>query len=202
MTSFNDKIIYTVGHSNHAIDKFIALLKTYEIRVVIDVRSSPYSRYCPQFNQDTLASALKKSDIDYVYLGNELGARPDNACRYENGRVSFLKIIKSDSFNNGIHKVLCEMQNHKIVLLCSEKDPINCHRTIIISHFLSRYGVHIQHILENGAIEEHYETEKRLLKTMKIERSLFGQDATEESLIEEAYSKQAKNISYPSGDST
>lgn len=198
MNSFNDKILYTIGHSNHAIEKFIALLKTYEIRVVIDVRSSPYSSYCPQFNQDTLVSALKKSEIDYVYLGNELGARPDNARCYENGRVSFLKIIKSGSFNNGIHKVLCEMQNHKIVLLCSEKDPIDCHRTIIISHFLSRYGVHIQHILENGAIEEHYETEKRLLKTMKIERSLFEQDATEESLIEEAYSKQAKNISYPS----
>ena len=198
MDSFNDKILYTIGHSNHAIEKFIALLKTYEIRVVIDVRSSPYSSYCPQFNQDALVLVLKESDIDYVYLGDELGARPDNACCYENGRVSFLKIIKSDSFNNGIQKVLCEMQNHKIVLLCSEKDPIDCHRTIIISHFLSRYGIHIKHILENGAIEEHYETEKRLLKTMKIERSLFEQDATEESLIEEAYSKQAKNISYPS----
>jgi len=202
MTSFNDKIIYTIGHSNHAIDKFIALLKNYEIRVVIDVRSSPYSSYCPQFNQDTLASALKNSDIDYLYLGDELGARPDDACCYENGRISFLKIIKSDSFNNGIHKVLCEMQNRRIVLLCSEKDPINCHRTIIISHFLSRYGAHIQHILENGSIEEHNETEKRLLKTMKIERSLFAQNATEESLIEEAYSKQAKNVSYPSGDGT
>jgi len=198
MNNFNDKILYTIGHSNHAIGKFIALLKIYEIRVVIDVRSSPYSSYCPQFNQDTLTLALKKSDIAYLYLGNELGARPDDACCYENGRISFLKIIKSDSFNNGIHKVLCEMQNHKIVLLCSEKDPINCHRTIIISHFLSRYGVHIQHILENGAIEENSETEKRLLKTMKIERSLFEQDATEENLIEEAYSKQAKNISYPS----
>ena len=188
------KTIYTIGHSNYEIEKFLKLLKQYEIEVVADVRSSPYSRYSPQFNKDILEIALFNNQVKYLFLGAELGARPNDRECYVGNRVSFEKLKKTMAFRKGIERLLVGMSDHVITLMCSEKDPINCHRTVLVSRVLAENDVTVQHILENGEIINQSELETQLLKHFKIEPDLFNDDM--DVLVKEAYERQEKDISY------
>ncbi len=125
-------IIYTIGHSTHPSEKFIELLKRHEITAVCDVRSSPYSQFTPQFNRETIQSELKKHGIAYVYLGKELGPRSDDPGCYENGKVQYDRLAKTDLFHEGIRRAKEGMKSYRIALMCAEKDPIMCHRTILV----------------------------------------------------------------------
>ena len=117
-------ILYTIGHSNHTIENFIALLKRYGVTCIADVRSAPYSRYCPQFNKDTLAANLQAAGITYMFLGRELGARPDDPCCYKGGFVNFQEIAKREEFKRGIERLLADISKHRVALMCAEKDPL------------------------------------------------------------------------------
>ena len=102
----NDRIIYTIGHSDNSIEGFISLLKQHGITAVADVRSAPYSRFHPHFNKDSLSSSLEKENIAYVFLGKELGARPDDSACYENGRVDFERLAERAEFKIGLERIL------------------------------------------------------------------------------------------------
>ena len=102
MTKKECDILYTIGHSNHKIEDFISLLKRYGITCVADVRSAPYSHYSPQFNRESLTLALQAANIEYMYLGKELGARRDDSCSYDRGRVSFECIVETEEFKAGL----------------------------------------------------------------------------------------------------
>ena len=117
---------YTIGHSNHSIGQFIGLLRQHGITAIMDVRSAPYSRYHPQYNKDTLADSLEKEGINYVFLGKELGARPDDPTCYENGRVDFGRLAERKEFKSGLERVLQGCEKYRIALMCAEKEPLGC----------------------------------------------------------------------------
>jgi uncharacterized protein (DUF488 family) len=139
-----EKNTYTIGHSTHTAERFIALLKLHEIKAVCDVRSSPYSSYNPQFNREAIQSELKKHRIAYVYLGKELGPRSDDPGCYENGRVQYGLLAETDLFHEGNRRVKEGMKSYRIALMCSEKDPVMCHRTILVCRRLASDGTGTQ----------------------------------------------------------
>jgi uncharacterized protein (DUF488 family) len=183
-------ILYTIGHSNHTTEDFIGLLKQHGITCVADVRSAPYSRYCPQFNKGALAAALQTVGITYIFLGKELGARPNDSFCYEDGYVNFQRLAERDEFKRGMEHLLADISRYQIALMCAEKDPLQCHRMILISRHLKKHKVQIKHILADGNIEEHTEAEHRLVGMLKAEPALFESTET----IEQAYDHQAKKI--------
>mgnify|MGYP003875405691 CR=1 FL=1 len=185
--------IFTIGHSNYEIDKFLGLLKQHCIEVVADVRSSPYSQYSPQFNKDILKKALNNHNIKYLFLGAELGARPDDPACYIYGRVSFDKLRKSAAFQQGIERLLIGIKDCTIAIMCSEKEPADCHRTVLVSRVLAESGVSVQHILESGDTMDQTEIENQLMKKFKFEPDFF---TGKEVLIQDAYKKQEEKISY------
>ncbi|MBN1343231.1 MAG: DUF488 domain-containing protein [Phycisphaerae bacterium] len=194
MPDENRYVLHTIGHSNHTIEAFLDLLKRYAITAVADVRSSPYSRYCPQFNREVLRAALEQEGIAYVFLGSQLGARPEDPDCYEDDRVSFKRLAVSERFARGIERLIEGLAKYSVGLMCSEKDPIDCHRTILVCRNLRDRGVAIRHIMEDGAVEEHEQTERRLVKEMKVEPTLFEPDKTFTELAEEAYDLRAAEI--------
>ena len=183
-------ILYTIGHSNHTIENFIALLKRYGVTCIADARSAPYSRHCPQFNRESLALALQDANIEYMYLGKELGARRVDGYSYDTDRLSFEQIAKTEEFKTGLQRLIAATSEHRVALMCAEKDPLQCHRMILISRHLKKHKVQIKHILADGNIEEHTEAEHRLVGMLKAEPALFESTET----IEQAYDHQAKKI--------
>ncbi len=188
-------MIYTIGHSNHPIDRFIALLQQHGIDAVADVRSTPYSRFNPQFKKEKLQAALADAGIRYVFLGEELGARSkDPACYDESGRVSYVRLAATDLFRRGIERLLAGMHNHRIAVMCAEREPLDCHRTILVARELEKAGVPITHILADGSLEPHRHAMGRLASSLKLtETDLFR---TTDEQIEDAYEKQGAQIAY------
>ena len=196
MVESKSNVLYTIGHSNHTIENFIALLKRYGVTCIADVRSAPYSRYCPQFNKSALAASLQAAGIAYMFLGKELGGRPKDLSCYEDGCVDFRRVAKRDEFKRGIERLLADVPKYRIALMCAEKDPLQCHRTILVSRHLKKHNIHIKHILADGNIEEHTEAERRLVRMLKVEPMLFESAKGETETTERAYDQQAKRICY------
>jgi len=191
-----ETVIYTIGHSNHSIDKFIGLLRRYGVTAIADVRSTPYSRYHPQFNTKPLAASLKKAGIAYVFLGEELGARPKDPACYNNGSVDFDRLAAREQFQRGIERVLQGSRKYRLALMCAEKEPLDCHRTILVCRHLRERGVSIKHILADGSIEDHRQTEARLLKVVGFEPTLFDSATADAQTLEQAYGRRAEEIAY------
>jgi len=190
--------LYTVGHSTHTIDRFIELLSMHEITAVCDVRSDPYSKFNPQFNRETLQTELKRHGIAYVFLGKELGPRSDDPACYVKGKVDYNCLSQTEIFQEGLGRVRQGMKSYRIALMCSEKDPIMCHRTILVCRRLRVEGIRIRHILDDGSIEENDQAIKRLMELLKLsERDLFH---SPEEMIERAYDVQGDRIAFVKKD--
>ena len=198
MSETTNNILYTVGHSNHTIEFFIDLLQRHKINIIVDVRSVPYSRYCTQFNKKNLSVVLEAANIHYIFFGKELGARPEDPACYEGGCVNFKCILKRKEFINGLKRLLECVGKYHVAMMCSEKEPLDCHRTILLCRTLRQYNIGIKHILEDGRVEDHNDTERRLVKILKIKPTLFEAEKTESDLIEQAYDQQSQNISHAS----
>ncbi|MBI5599249.1 MAG: DUF488 domain-containing protein [Deltaproteobacteria bacterium] len=196
MAIANSEAVYTIGHSTHHIKDFISLLKRYGITAVADVRSFPFSKHNPQFNKDALTDALKQEGISYVFLGMELGARPDDSTCYDNGSANFTKMAERPIFKQGIERLLNGMGKYRIAMLCAEKEPLDCHRTILVCRHLREFGLPIKHILADGGVEDHQATEHRLVKALGLEPILFDSMRTDADRIEEAYNQRAREIAY------
>ena len=194
VNTVSEDTIYTIGHSNHEIEDFLVLLKRYQINAVADVRSVPYSRWHPQFNREDLKKALKAQGIDYVFLGRELGARSDDLECYENGRVQYRLLAKTPLFRSGIERIQDGCNRRRIVLMCAEKDPLDCHRTILVARELEGTGFHVTHILANGHVEPHKVTMKRLFEKLGLPESDMLH--TVEELSDQAYATQEHRIAY------
>lgn len=146
--------IYTIGHSNHPIETFIGLLQQHRIQVLIDTRSSPFSRYAPQFNRDSLKTAVQEVSIKYGFFGRHLGGRPEDEDLYdENGHVLYSEVAKSFLFNEGIERLLGGIGKFRTAILCSEEDPNVCHRRLLVSRVLFSLGISVLHIRGDGQIE-------------------------------------------------
>ena len=146
--------LFTIGHSTHSAERFLELLRQHNIEAVGDVRSSPFSAWTPQFNRQVLEATLKKAGIHYVFLGNELGARRAEREVYVDGIARYERIAKTPAFQEGLERVRKGSRKLRLALMCAEKDPLECHRTILVCRQLKREA-NIAHILEDGAIEFH-----------------------------------------------
>ena len=190
------KILYTVGHSRHPIEHFIYLLKEHAVSLVFDVRSIPYSRRNPQYNQKVLAGRLRNEGIDYVFSGKELGAKSPSPDCYVDGKVQYDLIAAKPEFADGLDRVIDKAGEARPALLCAEEDPLTCHRTILICRHLRDRVDAIFHIRGDGSMETNEVFEQRLVKATGLkEPDLFDSEAT---LIERAYELRGQRISYGS----
>ena len=193
--------VYTIGYSGFKIEDFIKILKKNKIMVVIDVRSSPYSQYHSDYNKGALELKLKSENIHYRNYALEFGARQEKEEYYINkGYLDFELFSKSKNFLNGIEKLKKSMnKNYRFILMCAEKNPITCHRAILVSRIFFEQGYEVKHILPEENIITQEEIEKELLDKFFPDRnqfSLFGRQKTERELIREAYQKQNAIIGY------
>jgi uncharacterized protein (DUF488 family) len=148
-------VIYTIGHSNHPIDVFINLLAKYDIETLVDIRSNPYSRYANQYNKELIQKAVEEIGIEYLYLGQSLGGRPDYASFYdEEGNIVYDKIRKSPEFQHGIERLLKKSNDYLTAIFCGEEDPTNCHRRFLIGKTLLQRGLKVCHIRGDGSLQE------------------------------------------------
>ena len=171
--------------------RFADLLRGAEIGCLADVRSTPFSRRNPQFSQKALAASLKDIGIDYWFLGDALGARPKDPALYEDGHVSFPRIAASQAFNGAIDALIARAGSERITVMCAEKEPLECHRLLLVGRALVAHGVDLRHILANGRIEPHAETENRLLHLAKEQVDLLGDRAT---ALARAYDKRTQRM--------
>ncbi len=188
------KQLFTLGHSSRTWEEFLTLINTYSITVICDVRSAPYSRYTPYYNKEPFAESLKEHGIHYVYLGQELGGRPEaETCYDEAGKVQYTAVMKTKLFQQGIQRLKTGLETYSIGLMCAERDPLTCHRMLLISRFL-RQDLDIIHILDEDQTETQHQAERRLFKLTKTpEKDLLS---TPDQLVEDAYDRQAQRIGY------
>lgn len=188
--------VFTIGHSNHAAETFFGLLTMHAIGAVADVRSTPYSRYNPQFDREAIKQSLKGVGVEYVYLGAELGVRSDDPSLYENRKVRFERVAATEAFGRGIARVQTGARTLRIALMCAEKEPLECHRTILVARHLARVGLEVTHIHADGHLESHAEAIARLARSLRLrvdEPHLFR---SRDEVLEDAYALQERRIAY------
>lgn len=193
-----EESVFTIGHSTHSLDAFVALLHFHGITALCDVRSQPYSRFNPQFDREELAKSLRECGISYVFLGNELGARSEDPTCYEGGRVRFGRLAETPEFQRGLERVRNGMEDFRLALMCAEKEPLECHRGILVARHLAAQGVAVQHIHADGTLESHERAMQRLLQMLKWpDRDMFR---TQEEILADAYFAQEKRIAYDAAE--
>lgn len=186
------RTIFTIGHSNHTRQRLVELLQMHGVTAICDVRSQPYSRIHPQFNREELREFLQASDIAYSFLGKELGARSQDPRCYKNGRVQYDRIAETPLFQSGIQRLEDGSQSYRMALMCAEKEPLECHRTILVSRSLAAFGWTIQHIHADGKLEDHAAALDRLARELNIPEMFLSPD----EVRMEAYQRQADLIAY------
>ena len=202
-------MIFTIGHSNHELTHFLSLLSRHGVNAIADVRSQPYSRFRPHFNRERLAESLKQAGIDYVFLGRELGARRTEPEAYRADQARYDLVRTLPAFKDGLKRIRAGAASHRLALLCAEKDPLTCHRTILIGRELRHDPMEIVHILDDGRLETMADAEDRLIELTGIAaHDLFANeasgaddashadDAARRRLVERAYDVQADRIAY------
>ena len=177
--------VYTIGHSNHPMATLIGLLATHAIDVVVDVRSAPYSRYAPQFNRRELQAALAAAGFKYVFMGKELGGRPDDAELYdERGHAVYSRVERSPLFLAGLARLEAGIGKYRVTILCSEENPAGCHRHLLIGHVLERKGIRVLHIRGDGSVQDGGEIEGAAESRSAGQLSLFaGEEVRERKSI-------------------
>ncbi len=186
--------LFTIGHSNHALDAFLQLLHTHGVSAVADVRSAPYSRYCPHFSKDPLSRSLGDAGMKYVFLGRELGGRSDDPSCYENGRIRYSRLSRRPGFRDGIERLKKGAGEHKIAVMCAEREPLECHRTILVAPALEEAGLSVVHIHADGRLETHNEAMDRLLDLVKLPRDDLFRSRKE--IVAEALLRQEERVAY------
>lgn len=189
-------ILFTIGYAGRSIDDFIALIEQHKITALCDVRSMPYSSRNLDFNREPLKKALKSHNIEYVFLGEELGARPKDLSCYVDGKAIYQRIAATTLFKNGLERIKLGIQKgYVLALMCAEKDPMTCHRSILICRNLRGQGIDIRHIIDHETTESQADLEKRLIAQLKLHPDMF-KDADSNALIERAYDVQGDRIAY------
>ena len=191
--------VLTVGHSNHRLESFVALLREHHVEVLADVRSLPRSAFVPHFNRETLAAALERIGIDYLYLGRELGGRSDDPACYEDGRVSYDRVAATAPFRDALARVTDRAGTRRIALMCAEKEPLDCHRTLLVAQALDERGIDVAHILDDGGLEPHAQAMDRLIEKFGLDGDLLLRSRDER--VAEAVARQSRRVAFASSPS-
>lgn len=186
--------VLTVGHSTLSYERFLQLLRHANVTAIADVRSAPYSRHFPHFNRDALRDELRRDHIEYRFVGEKLGGRPTDKTFYCEGIADYEKMAQAPVFEQGLELVIEGAKKHRIALMCSEHDPLDCHRCLLVGRALAERGVLVSHIHSNGSIAGHGEIEARLLKS----EGQQGDDLflSQDERLAAAYRKRARKVAY------
>lgn len=197
--------LFTIGHTNHSQEYFLQLLHKHDIEHVLDVRSTPFSRFTPQFNKEAISEYLKNNGIAYNHMGRYFGARQEDRNLYTSeGYLDFEKMRETDLFKSGLENVIKGLNAGKnIALMCTEKDPFDCHRTIMVARGFELAGIDVNHIFDDGHLETQNDINSRLLKyyeektgTDIHQLSMFEVCRSESEWLVEAYRYRNKEIGY------
>jgi len=188
-----------MGHSNLELPAFLSLLRQFDVALLVDVRSRPRSFRFPQFSQPELEASLRETGFGYLFLGEELGGRPEDPKMYfEDGVVNYRVRRKARDFQSGIDRVALELEQRSLALMCAEEDPLHCHRFLMICPELVSRGFEPQHIRRGGVTETQRAVEDRLLEAHHFgdvaTGSLFARDRA--SALEDAYDLQAREVAF------
>jgi uncharacterized protein (DUF488 family) len=170
MQSFD---LFSIGHSNIPAERFIAMLRTAGVNAIADVRSTPASRRFPWFSSKNLASALQDGGILYMPFGDSLGGRPRDPALYRDAVADYESMAQRPEFCAGLDRLLAMASQHRVCLMCAEREPLDCHRCLLVSRALAERGCAVGHILHDGTIEAHAATEQRLLADSGPDADLF-----------------------------
>ena len=194
--------LYTVGHSSHTQEEFLRLLQENDVNCIVDVRSVPASKYAPQFNQDALESFLRHHGMTYYFFGHEFGARRMDSFN-NNGQVDFELAVHTRLFQQGVERLTLLLSNHHVALMCSEANPLECHRFALIARYFHEQGIEVLHILKDASTVCHTTLEQEMVKQYLTARKpqlaevdeLFG-TYTSEDQLRDAYRLKNKEIGY------
>jgi uncharacterized protein (DUF488 family) len=186
--------VWTIGHSTHSLERFIALLRNAGITAIADVRTSPYSRYSPHFNRDEVRDELRLNGISYVFLGKELGGRPVSQRFYCEGVADYEKMALTEGFRKGLERVIDGARKYKVALMCSEQDPLDCHRCLLVGRALAERGAQVGHIQGDGGIATQVQIENRLLELSG--RNTDDLFAPPEERLATAYRVRARKVAF------
>ncbi len=191
MPSFD---LFSIGHSNIPIARFIALLQASGVNAIADVRSTPFSRFCPWFSGKPLTATLAQKGMSYFAYGEALGGRPRDAAFYCDGIADYEAMAQHDEFKAGLDRLLADAAQSRLCLMCAEREPLDCHRCLLVTRALAARGVAVGHILHDGAIEPHGATEQRLLALDGAASDLFATGHGER--LAAAYRRRAGAVAY------
>lgn len=186
--------ILTVGHSTLPYESFRDILREHAVEAIADVRSVPYSRRFPHFNRPELKERLRKDNISYVFLGTELGGRPDNQSLFSHGVADYEKMALTAPFNRGLERLIEGSSKLRVALMCSEQNPLDCHRCLLVGRALKRKGIKVSHILGTRQKVPHCDIETKLLEMDKSEHDdLF---ISPSKRLNDAYKARAQKVAY------
>lgn len=194
MARSEPRTVLTIGHSSHSYEHFLELLRKAQVTAVADVRTAPYSRHYPHFNGNDLKRELRQDGISYLFLGNELGGRPTVRQFYCDGIADYEKMAATEEFRTGLDRVAEGAKKYRIVLMCSEQDPLDCHRCLLVGRALAKHGITVKHVMPDGRILEQAQIEDRLLKMSGRENDdMF---APREERLAAAYRERARKVAF------
>jgi uncharacterized protein (DUF488 family) len=186
--------IFSIGHSTHSRERFSALLDLAGINAIADVRSSPFSRHFPHFSQIELKHWLREKGVSYVFLGKELGGRPTNPDLFSNGVADYEAMAANSVFEEGLERLVTGTGSHRVAMMCSENDPLDCHRCLLVARRLAERGLSVGHIMPRGEILRHEQIEERMLKLEGLSADDFFSPRSER--LAKAYRRRNMKVAY------
>jgi uncharacterized protein (DUF488 family) len=186
--------LFSIGHSNIPAERFVALLREAGVTAVADVRSTPFSRRFPWFSGKTLAASLAQHGISYIDYGQALGGRPRDAGLYRDGVADYEVMAQQPDFCAGLDRLRAQAERSRVCLMCAEREPLDCHRCLLVARALAARGLTVGHLLHDGTIEPHPVTEERLLALCGDSNDLFVTGQSQR--LAAAYRRRARAVAY------
>jgi uncharacterized protein (DUF488 family) len=195
MKSFGSSVL-TVGHSTLTYEQFLKLIRSAGVTAIADVRSAPFSRHLPHFNRDTLRDELKADGIAYVFLGDELGGRPKESRYFCEGVADYEKMAMAPAFASGLQRVKEGAQRYRVALMCSEHNPLDCHRCLLVGRALKEEGLLVEHIMSNGDLRSQAAIEEELLTLAGKDQNQVDFFSDPADRLSEAYRQRSRKAAY------
>lgn len=186
--------LFSIGHSNIPAERFLGLLHDAGVNAVADVRSAPFSRFFPWFSQKPLAARLAETSVTYTFMGDTMGGRPRDERLYCDGVADYEAMAAQADFRGGLQRLIDTAAQARVCLLCAEREPLDCHRCLLVARRLAERGLATGHILHDGTIEPHATTEQRLLALDGGGCDLFA--AGQASRLAAAYRRRARAVAF------
>jgi uncharacterized protein (DUF488 family) len=186
--------LFSIGHSNLPAERFLALLQGAEVSMIADVRSVPASRHFPWFSKKNLAPRLAAAGIDYRTMGDTLGGRPRDESLYRDGVADYEAMAMRREFLIALDDLANAAARSCLCLMCAEREPLDCHRCLLVARRLAEHGLTIGHILHDGTVEPHAATQQRLLALYGEACDLFATGQSER--LAAAYRRRARAVAF------